>query len=218
MKKVIYLLGFVAIAALVVYGCEKNTLKEGVSGQEDAVLKAKDECTTIQSGTLYNVYGDVLETGYDEWGYNYQAHMFNGTYCDAYHDAAWCQPWAADELSMKWNDAWLSNEDCDGDSYLDRHYGYTSYKGSGAWLTNHLAGTYTLDDGTVCKWTEFYKIIAVPEDAVKTDGYWYNADGTEIGPSIWGDFAIIQHVYNDPCAGYNGLDYVSPDHAGLGGW
>lgn len=49
-----------------------------------------DECTTIQEGTIERLDGVIIETGYDEWGYNYQAHMFNGTYCDAYRDAAWC--------------------------------------------------------------------------------------------------------------------------------
>ena len=43
-------------------------------------------------------------------------------------------------------------------------------------------------------------------------------DGVEIGPMIWNEFAIIQEVYNDPCAGYEGMFYISPDHAGFGGW
>lgn len=81
------------------------------------------ECVPIQDGTLVNSVGDVIETGYDVWGYNYSAHMFNGTYCDAYRDAAWCQATVDDELMMKWSDAWLSNDDCDGDGKLDRHFG-----------------------------------------------------------------------------------------------
>ena len=117
---------------------------------------------------------------------------------------------------MKWNDAWLSNKDCDGDGLLDRHYGYDGYIGSGAWLTNHQSGTYVNDEGETCKWNYFVKIVAVPEDAVATDGIWYTADGKEIGPSIWGKFAIIQEVYNDPCAGDHGIDYRSPASPGLG--
>ncbi|MEN8123664.1 MAG: hypothetical protein ABFR32_00935, partial [Bacteroidota bacterium] len=65
---------------------------------------------------------------------------------------------------------------------------------------------------------EFIKIIAVPEDATLTDGHWFNADGTVIGPVIWGSFAIIQEVINDPCAGIEGIQYKSPDHPGLGNW
>lgn len=143
--------------------------------------------------------------------------MFNGTYCDAYRDAAWCQEWADVELIMKWNDAWLANVDCGGDGLLDRHYGFDSYIGSGAWLTNHQAGVYDVD-GQTCNWNYFVKIVAAPADATLTGGVWYNADGTEIGAAIWGEFAIIQQVENDSCAGLNGIQYLSPDHAGFGGW
>ena len=183
-----------------------------------AAPKPKDNaCTTIQSGELLTSDGDPIETGYDMWGYNYQAKMFNGKYCDAYRDAAWCQPYKEDNLAMKWNDAWLSNQDCDGDGLLDRHYGFDSYIGSGAWLTNHMSGTYE-EDSKTCKWNYFVKIVAAPADAYMEDGVWYNADGTEIGPVIWGEFAIIQEVANDGCAGLHGLQYSSPDHSGLGGW
>jgi hypothetical protein len=177
----------------------------------------KTSCTTIQDGTLIASDGSLITTGYDQWGYNYQAHMFNGTYCDAYRDAAWCQPYKDVELMMKWNDAWLSNEDCDNNGSLDRYYGFDSYIGSGAWLTNHQSGTYELD-GEVCNWNYFVKIVAAPADATLSDGVWHNADGTEIGPEIWGAFAIIQQVENDPCYGVGGLQYLSPDHAGFGGW
>lgn len=176
-----------------------------------------DSCTTIQSGELLASDGTVITTGYDEWGYNYQAHIFNGMYCDAYRDADWCQPYKDVSLKMKWNDAWLSNKDCDGDGLLDRHHGFDSYIGSGAWLTNHQSGEYD-DDGKTCKWNYFVKIVAAPADAYVDGGFWYTADGTEIGPVIWGAFAIIQQVENDPCAGIHGVQYLSPDHSGLGGW
>ncbi|MBN1964780.1 MAG: hypothetical protein JW910_09045 [Anaerolineae bacterium] len=176
-----------------------------------------NSCTTIQDGTLLTSDGFPITTGYDQWGYNYQAHMFNGLYCDAYHDAAWCQPYADVRLMMKWNDAWLSNMSCDEDGLLDRHFGFDSYIGSGAWTTNHQSGEYELD-GVTCYWDYFVKIVAAPAGATKVGGIWYDADGTEIGPDIWGEFAIIQEVYNDPCGGYEGLQYISPDHGGLGNW
>lgn len=176
-----------------------------------------ERCTTIQSGELLASDGSVIEVGFDEWGYNYQALLFNGYYCDAYRDAAWCQDYKEDRLEMKWNDAWLSNQDCDGDGVLDRHYGFDSYIGSGAWLTNHMSGEYELD-GEICSWNYFTKIVAAPADAYAEGGVWYNADGTEIGPVIWGAFATIQTVENDPCAGIHGLQYSSPDHNGLSNW
>jgi hypothetical protein len=177
--------------------------------------KKNPSCVTIQDGTLVTGAGDVIQTGYDQWGYNYQALMFNGKYCDAYRDAAWCQAWKEDNLMMKWNDAWLSNKDCDGDGLLDRHSGYPSYIGSGAWLTNHMSGEYEMD-GQNCKWTYFTKIVAAPADAVELDDVWYSADGTEIGAAIWGDFATIQTVNNDACGGYHGLEYNAPAPTGFG--
>lgn len=295
---------------------------------DNASSNSNQSCTTIQSGTLLNSAGKTITTGFDEWGYNYQGKTFVGNYCDAYRDAAWCQPYKEDYLMMKWNDAWLSNQDCDGDGLLDRHYGFDSYIGSGAWLTNHQSGTYegeeiiswnvtgnwSLDfaggtanrefrnlvqdefgnvsgefwwfngsnwyyggtlvgnvigdiltlhydrnpdydytgdfmatisetgliNGTftdshggnytwiatgvdaavyeTCSWNYFVKIIAVPEDAYPDSGIWYSADGVEIGPIIWGEFATTQEVSNDSCTGDHGLLYKSPVRAGLGNW
>jgi hypothetical protein len=193
-------------------------LATGVSAGSGPKEKPGPTCTTIQDGTLLTSAGDAIMTGYDEWGYNYQAHMFNGTYCSAYRDAAWCQPYKDVRLVMKWNDAWISNKDCDGDGLLDRHYGDTSYVGSGAWETNHQWGTYESEGGKMCRWDYFVKIIAAPGDATQVGGIWYAADGTEIGPVIWGSFATIQEISNDSCAGEQGVQYLSPDHAGFGGW
>jgi len=198
MKKVI-IFGIVLLAVL------------GFAG----TVAAEKTCTAIQDGILVTSAGDLLTTGYDQWGYNYQAHLFNGGYCDAYRDAAWCQPYADVRLSMKWNDAWISNMDCDGDGLLDRHFGFSSYIGSGAWETNHMWGVYEYG-GQICEWDTFTKIVAVPDDAVLTAGIWYTADGIEIGQSIWGEFAIIQDVLNDPCAGLEGLIYNAPAPTGFG--
>lgn len=220
MKKISFIFFPLLIASLFIGSCEtsKTDLTQPVDQQSTLSKSSVDAgCITIQSGTLLTSDGEVIKTGYDKWGYNYQAHMFNGTYCDAYRDAAWCQEYKDVNLIMKWNDAWLSNQDCDGDGKLDRHLGFPTYRGSGAWTTNHMSGTYLID-GKKCKWTYFVKIVAVPLDANKISGIWYNSAGTEIGPDIWGEFAVVQEISNDPCAGIHGLQYVSPDHPGLGGW
>ncbi len=178
------------------------------------MAKGGNTCTTIKEGTLLASNGDLLVLGYDEFGYNYQAYMFNGRYCDYDRDpgGAYCDV----ELVMKWNDAWLSNKDCDGDGKLDRHRGYASYIGSGAWCTNHQWG-YN-EDGT--KWVYFVKIVAVPGDAYRiggsNTGTWYTTDDVEIGPDIWGAFAIIQQVYNDKGTGDHGILYKSPASPGFG--
>lgn len=197
--------------------------------------------TTIQDGILkysagHYLAGQPLKVGNDIFGYNYQAHEYSGSYVNAYlggygyppyegdDDAylatnpsvvgVWCWPYRNDYVAMKWNDAWLSNMDMDKDGKLDRHYGFTSYVGSGAWETNHQKGTNA--DGT--KWTYFVKIVAVPSDAVKVAGVWYTPAGVEIGPDIWGEFATIQEVYNDSSTGEHGILYKSPASPGFGKW
>jgi len=203
MKKLMFVL-----VALAVLAIPSAAMAGGPGG------KGRNGCTTIQDGTLLTSDGNVITTGYDEWGYNYQAHMFNGMYCDyhpiyrpggPYHE--WCQANYGDvKLIMKWNDAWLSNKDCTGDGLLDRHYGFDSYIGSGAWTTNHMSGGKGKDH-----WTYFVKIVAVPEDAILEGDIWYTADGIEIGPEIWGAFAIIQEVESG-----TGVLYLSPAGPGLG--
>ena len=193
MKKTI---AFLVIAAFVVSVVAVGTV----------MAAKKDKCTTIQDGTLLTSDGEVITTGYDQWGYNYQAHMFNGYYCDSYRDAGWCQPWKDVELMMKWNDAWLSNKDCDDDGKLDRHHGYDSYIGSGAWCTNHQKGSYE-EDSKTCKWEYFVKIVAKPTAD-------YDCEEHE-GEEIWGAFCVIQSVYNDPCAGETGIE-MKADIPGLG--
>src|SRR4030066_2430907 len=134
--------------------CQDVNQPEDLISQKGTLDKVK--CTTIQSGQLlyatgHYLAGQPLKTGYDIFGYNYQAMQFNGTYANAYlgrygfspyqgDDAAylaanptfdpnswtWLWPYRNDKLAMKWNAAWLSNQDCDGDGKLDRHLGYAS--------------------------------------------------------------------------------------------
>ncbi len=82
-------------------------------------------------------------------------------------------------------------------------------------MTNHQFGSYE-QDGELCEWDYFTKIVAAPADAVANGGVWYAANGKEIGPVIWGSFATIQQVENDPCAGVEGIQYLSDSPAGFG--
>ncbi|MBA7714574.1 hypothetical protein ES703_123600 [subsurface metagenome] len=186
------------------------TLLVTLSGMALAA-KPDNDCTTIKDG-LTDSYGDPLVLGYDQYGYNYQAHMFSGRYCD--YDRVIGGDYCDVQLIMKWNDAWLSNKSCDDDLLLDRP---ASYIGSGAWCTNHMWGSYE-EDGKTCYWVYFVKMVAVPEDAELVAGIWYTAEGTEIGPEIWGAFATIQQVYNDQGTGEHGIEYLSPAGPGFGKW
>ena len=172
-----------------------------------AFAAGPNACATIQSGTIVDSTGGQVTVGQDQWGYNYQAHSFNG-YFDNYLRPS-TPVTNGDHLSMKWNDAWLSNQDCNGDHLLDRHYGSNSYIGSGAWLTNEMHGVV---DGKT--WTYFAKIIAKPSstfDCTSIDGY-----------EIWNDFCVTQEVnggnptLNESTGGNGIVTHAIP--TGLGGW
>ena len=108
MKKAIVALTILLLVLFIV-GCENSvnpiqpqtqSSNAGASLAKKGGVSVNDGCTTIQSGELVASDGSVIESGYDKWGYNYQAHMFNGYYCDAYRNAEWCQPYKLDKLSM----------------------------------------------------------------------------------------------------------------------
>ncbi|MEX2028176.1 MAG: hypothetical protein WD988_01600 [Candidatus Curtissbacteria bacterium] len=150
-------------------------------------LAAPSACTTIKDGTITDSAGNALVSGYDKWGYNYQAHMFNGYYDNFARPAV--PVTSGDKLIMKWSDSWLANVDCNGNHKLDRGLvdgvvGGTSL----GWLTNQVNGTYIDASGNTQNYTDFVKIV------------W-----TGPGSPLWEQYTIIQEVYNDPAGGFHGL-------------
>lgn len=204
---------------------------------------SKDEVKTITQGELmysegHYLEGQIIPTGFDEYGYNYQAHFFKGYYVNAYLgrpgtalppytgdddtyfdlltaeeinkvQGHWAWPYRHVYIEMMWNDAWLSNKDRDGDEALDRHYGFDSYIGSGAW---EKYKEYVYDEEGNLLSTYSCKIVAAPAEAYKDNGMWYAKDGTEIGAVIWGSFAIIEEIVDGE------KTYNSPLRSGLGNW
>lgn len=169
------------------------------------------DCTKIQSGTLIDAKGYPIKTGYDQYGYNYQAHMFNGLY-ENYTRPTTPVTEGSVNLIMKWSDEWLSNLDCNGDKYLDRGLDLKTGlvpelfpKGtSKGWLTNHEEGDYPWN-GESCHYTYFVKIVFVgPVPLAPEQDMW-------AGKRIWGVYAIIEEVLNDPCGGYADGYYGGPN-------
>jgi hypothetical protein len=161
-------------------------------------------CATIQDGTIVDSAGNPLEMGYDQYGYNYQAHMFNGTYdsSDRVLDGKYwgvATYYADDSLVMKWSDEWLANVDCNGDNKLDRGLVNGTSDGiSKGWTTNHVEGDYDGKEG-VHHYTDFVKIV------------W-----TGPGSPLWGQYTVVEEVYNDPAGGFTGLlDKVGAPGFGL---
>ena len=148
-----------------------------------ALAAKPSACATIQDGTITDSAGNPVVLGYDKWGYNYQAHMFNG-YANNYPRPA-VPVTSGDSLSMKWSDAWLANVDCNGDGKLDRGLVDGVVNGTSmGWLTNHYNGSYVDGDGNDQKYTDFYKIV------------WVGPGG-----DLWGQYHVLQEVYNDTGSG-----------------
>jgi hypothetical protein len=150
-----------------------------------------------------------FESGYDDYGYNYQAHMFNGYFWNynrpeiPYNDDNIGNAPDDSWLMMKWSDNWLSNQDRNGDGKLDRgnEEPYTSSAADGAWLTNHQRGT----DENGKKWTYFVKIVyptGGPVDVDPADGF----DDNTGGEIIWGAYIIVKEVFS----GSGSENYVNP--------
>lgn len=167
------------------------------------VLAAPKACNTIASGLIHDTKGNTVVLGFDQFGYNYQAHQFVGTYdsSDRVLDGKYwgsAVDYADDMLMMKWSDDWLASVDCNGDGLLDRGLVNGVVGGvSLGWLTNHVNGDYIDTNGVAQHYTDFTKI-----------GY------TGPGGGLWGVYTILMDVYNDPAGGYRGaVHYADP---GLG--
>ena len=174
-------------------------IKTDTNGNEIAWEKPDSSCATIQDGTITDSSGNPLSLGYDQFGYNYQAHMFNGTYdsVDRILDGKYwgsSGDYVDDNLIMKWSDSWLANVDCNNDGKLDRGLvdGVVTNISKG-WETNHVEGYYDSNSDNIqdAHYTYFVKISYV-----------------ESGP-LWGAYDILQEDYQDPLGMYHWHD-VAP--------
>jgi hypothetical protein len=153
---------------------------------------AAPECAQIEEGDIRNSDGTTVTVGEDPWGYDFQERTFQGGYCESMRTHS-CS-YAGVELAMVWNEAWLSHQDCD----RDRHYGFASYRGSGAELVDAMHGR-TTQDGKACEWFYYVRYVAAPLDARLQNGYWIASDGSVLGAVIWNEFAVAQTSYNTVC-------------------
>ena len=157
------------------------------------------ECTKIKDGTITDSKGNLVTLGYDQYGYNYQAHLFNGLSGNFTRPTPPATE-GPETLVMKWSDDWLANVDCNSDGKLDRGLDSKSGESDGTskgWVTNHYEGDYIGSDGESHHYTYFAKIVWVgPVPAGGTDP-WATA-------RIWGVYAIIEELQNDPHGEFGG--------------
>src|SRR3972149_489897 len=62
------------------------------------------QCRTLKDGILvyqplHYLAGQPLKTGFDAYGYNYQAHLFNGSYANAYLGRDGLPPYEGDDAA-----------------------------------------------------------------------------------------------------------------------
>lgn len=120
--------------------------------------------------------------GYDSYGYNNTARIFNGTgssWCLAGGQPADCMgAYSQDKLVMKWNEAWDACNDAGNDDETAC---------AGAWINNEWNGK---NGGTGSVW--HYKIIWVGSQG-ESSPYW-----KEGGYSVWGNYEAIMDQGVDP--------------------
>ena len=138
----------------------------------------------VSGGTCLVPIGGFLTTvsvGFDEWGYNRCARVFNGTY------SSWCVErgaapdcagslYSSDKLVMKWNAEW--------DRGNAEGWSIPPYS---AWLDNEANGNKAGGSGAV--WHYKFQWVGSCVDGI------FFADG---GYCIWGQFEVLMDQGLDP--------------------
>ena len=181
--------------------CEKNFTDEYVNLSN---LKSSIHCSN---------------TGFDQWGYNWKAHQFNGilfnaiigdnlyngeffsdwdpytgddtAYLDKYPLAQYLPFWIYRQINvvMHWNETLISKE---GEYPFPLEENWID---SDAWITFHYSGT----DENSNRWSQFQKMVSARStDYLDNDeGIWYNNENKdeEIGLyNSWDELIMIQVV------------------------
>jgi hypothetical protein len=162
---------------LAIEGTMKGQLKEDtIAGKWATTLNIHGSYDGYKSGGNWIVY--FHPSGFNSYGYNYGARIFNGWYSNYVAGRTSAEPPLENDqmyynewyLVMKWSEGW------DNARFMGGEWDYD------AWTTNHY--TYMTADG----WTyeSFTKIVW-------TDGV--DPDGDGPAYVLWGSFAAIQDVY-----------------------
>ncbi|MCK5286025.1 MAG: hypothetical protein KAJ58_02245 [Candidatus Pacebacteria bacterium] len=141
-----------------------------------------------ETSPKYDLMKGVANLNFSPKGYNYRTHSFKGKANQACPENRDTPGYKDLNMTMKWNDAWLSNKDHNGDGYLDRHYGFDSYAGSGAWIKIKIFKE---------TWVYSVKIIAVTETDYLKEGIWYTIKGEKIGRIFRDALAVTEETLVD---------------------
>ena len=89
MKNTISLFSYITVLSLFIISCESTSFEEISLKSTQNKNDISINCSSIQSGEIvypidHYLVGQSLSTGYDIFGYNYQAHIFKGFYANLY--------------------------------------------------------------------------------------------------------------------------------------
>lgn len=220
MKKLVVLVPLIALAFTLTYCSTEDN-----SDDESIVVNAE------------------RQSGYDEWGFNFQAHNFKSYLINAMlGDPAfegmphYRQPGLVyhGEGQVFWDNLVAEypyfNQmmpygllDCKmemkwNDALLDTNGIYPpTWNDTGAWIIFK----YKMNSGNE-RWTQVRKLVSISTGDELINGYWYNSEGQEIGMQsyYWSDTLIIKQVVNNGENMYVPWamppDYVCPNSVGFG--
>lgn len=217
MKNLKLVTGFI-ILFFVFSACEKMLIDEPMVQPE------------LKSGNQ----GSEKMTGFDEWGFNWNAHHYIGTLYNAimgdylYADMIWhhSTPYTGENEDLfppddsEWSDfeKWLWNYAWENRYVnLSMHWNEALVSGEGVypetWIDSDSWITFLMSGGEGnLAWSRFIKLVAAKSTDIFEDGVWKDKDGAVIGfQSDWTELILIQIVDKG-----NIPPIIAPFGAGLG--
>ena len=164
-------------------------------GTSSASAAASTSCATIKDGTIKAATGETITTGTDQFGYNYQAHSFNGTYDGLDRNLDGLYYGAVGRLRRRQHRHEVERQlarqrrlqQATASSTVGSLTASLVVLASAGRRTTSLATTLGAD-GEQHDYTIFEKIEYVGA-----------------GGSLWGGYEVTQSVVNDPYAGLDGV-------------
>lgn len=222
MKNKLLISGFI-ISFIFLFSCNNDPIDEIL---DPAALK-----TTVKTNEKL--------TGFDEWGFNWRAHQFNGYTINMMLGDHFFEGWPHYKQFVyhgEGEEFWemiVSNYDYFPflmpvellDSKLNMHWNNdlitkdgvypATWVDTNAWIDFKYSGK----DGNKT-WSHFRKLVASKSTDVLTDGIWYNQHGQEIGVESWyfPELIVIQVVNTGDIPPFFYDEYKTPWGPGYGNY
>ncbi|WP_163710140.1 hypothetical protein [Mangrovibacterium lignilyticum] len=221
MKKLNFIIGMFLAFVLVMASCQETALDESLADQN------------LKKGQM----NKEKVTGFDEWGFNWNAQQFNGYLVnmmlgDAFFDGwphykqhvyngegqefwdmlvanydYWIYMMPFELLDTKLNAHWNTG-------LISKEGGYpATWVDSDGWIVFKYSGVM---DGQC--WSHMRKLVSSRSTDMLVDGIWYNAEGEEIGfeSMYWPELIVVQVVNEGEMPPFFYDEYNSPWGPGYG--